>query len=627
MLPFFPDPYPDELLYSVLARYHRWSQNLAVKFTVSDLFRCSSASAIVEFPTRIKNLVSLLPDGTLHTADSLILNHTMFPFLPQERADKIVSNMKAADEGMGVYNSVGLMASGVRSHCNLRFCPLCLHNDQSQYGEAYWHRIHQVPGVEICPEHNCCLEDSSVVISPKFNKHQYYRLSDDVVDIEIRPRFKTRLQFELASQIASGAIWLLDNLVPSLGLGVLLTRYRQLLYQNGYISPQGQIRQRKLLESFRSLYGDDFLETVGCRVDSVQSESWLHRFVRSSRTSSHPLRHILVMCLLKVEPKEFLARDLSSSYGPFGNGPWPCLNAAADHYRTNAVEECRVTRDHKLGIPVGTFTCSCGFVYSRRGPDELEEDRYRYGRIKSFGSVWDQKVVQLYQVEQRGLRETARILRVDPMTIKHRVECLMSITQQELTECDNTQRREEYRCQWYLLKEKHPELTKTELRNLRPGIYAWLYRHDRLWIVSDVARAQHRQRRRERVNWRLRDAELAQQVFDAAIALYRRSDKPVRVTVSRLGKITGSLGLLEKHIDKLPATNQVLQDVLEDLEEFQIRRVKWAARQLRAKGRPIKRWNLFRVAGLKPGLSPLIERCVDSEVAEATKLEGVTDWP
>lgn len=38
MLPFFSDPYPDELLYSAFARYHFYSGNIDLKDTLMELF-------------------------------------------------------------------------------------------------------------------------------------------------------------------------------------------------------------------------------------------------------------------------------------------------------------------------------------------------------------------------------------------------------------------------------------------------------------------------------------------------------------------------------------------------------------------------------------------------------------
>src|SRR5258707_529671 len=59
----------------------------------------------------------------------------------------------------------GVVLQSMSSICRpefLRRCPDCVKSDRQQYGEAYWHRLHQVPGVRICPIHDCVLEDSAV---------------------------------------------------------------------------------------------------------------------------------------------------------------------------------------------------------------------------------------------------------------------------------------------------------------------------------------------------------------------------------------------------------------------------------------------------------------------------------
>lgn len=45
----------------------------------------------------------------------------------------------------------------------LKYCPICADEDRRQYGEAYWHRVHQIRNMQICTEHNCRLVDSTVV--------------------------------------------------------------------------------------------------------------------------------------------------------------------------------------------------------------------------------------------------------------------------------------------------------------------------------------------------------------------------------------------------------------------------------------------------------------------------------
>ena len=40
------------------------------------------------------------------------------------------------------------------------------------------------------------------------------------------------------------------------------------------------------------------------------------------------------------------------------------------------------------GCPRGTFTCdTCGFVYTRVGPETCAEDAYRIGEVKQRGAL------------------------------------------------------------------------------------------------------------------------------------------------------------------------------------------------------------------------------------------------
>ena len=48
MLPFFPTPYPNELLYSAISRYHFYSGNIDCKDTLEELFGSRSVIPSVE---------------------------------------------------------------------------------------------------------------------------------------------------------------------------------------------------------------------------------------------------------------------------------------------------------------------------------------------------------------------------------------------------------------------------------------------------------------------------------------------------------------------------------------------------------------------------------------------------
>jgi hypothetical protein len=84
-------------------------------------------------------------------------------------------------------------------------------------------------------------------------------------------------------------------------------------------------------------------------------------------------------------------------------------------YLLDTYYECMVTRCSSTKLPVGTFSCSCGFVYSRPGPDKNEIDKFSIGRIKNFGPVWH-STLKVLNEGTLSLRKKATILGVDPMT-------------------------------------------------------------------------------------------------------------------------------------------------------------------------------------------------------------------
>lgn len=159
MLAIFPDPYPDELLYSVCARYSDRLEYPNTRSLISEIFGARSALAVIDLPSRLTYLQDHLPPGHHRSVDRIIDGNTLLPFyarfLPQERLKRIREQMKA-NNGVGISYSVG-KGTFSTSIDWFRFCPLCAERDRQIRGEFYWHRLHQIPGVEVCPIHNIFL--------------------------------------------------------------------------------------------------------------------------------------------------------------------------------------------------------------------------------------------------------------------------------------------------------------------------------------------------------------------------------------------------------------------------------------------------------------------------------------
>ena len=167
MIAFFPEIYPDELLYSQIARYHAHSGYSNLVFTMTDIYK----NANLTLPS-VEFVNQYTPDAmqwiTKNGAwESIVEHHTMYPayirFLPKLRRIEAIN---------GVINGNGnwkkLMCLPVLNEKkHLRYCPECAIEDRKNYGETYWHRIHQISRIRVCPRHQCFLEYSDILISSK----------------------------------------------------------------------------------------------------------------------------------------------------------------------------------------------------------------------------------------------------------------------------------------------------------------------------------------------------------------------------------------------------------------------------------------------------------------------------
>ena len=195
MIAFFPEPYPDELAYSLFARYHVHSGHLTFRATAEDLFQNKDAIPNPEFFAPLSEEVcNILTRNS--TMETFIAEHTMLPyyirFLPLERRRKAMNLLLAMDRTF--YDAIYVRQKKSERRQHMRYCPLCATADREQHGETYWHRKHQLPGVEICLEHRCRLENSSNGITVESQRFklvhaelvipQYTPVNLDVSDLE-----------------------------------------------------------------------------------------------------------------------------------------------------------------------------------------------------------------------------------------------------------------------------------------------------------------------------------------------------------------------------------------------------------------------------------------------------------
>jgi len=169
MIAYFPSFYPDELLYSLFARYYIKSGYMAYIYAAEDLYFSKTTRPDIEFINELKKQTKEILTKNIAFED-VIFKHTMFAyygrFLPAERKIKAFEALANTDKGYNNYLYIPKSKTGKRY---LRYCPLCASDDKNKYGETYWHRKHQIPAINICPIHFCKLINTTVEISSKIS--------------------------------------------------------------------------------------------------------------------------------------------------------------------------------------------------------------------------------------------------------------------------------------------------------------------------------------------------------------------------------------------------------------------------------------------------------------------------
>lgn len=618
---WFPTPYPDELLYSVLARYHVRSGNTSPKMTTEELFEKRTVRSVWDLPANLDTLLSQI--GSYWDADQLIFNHTMYPyyaaFLLPNQAKKVKRTMMGS-KGSTIHTRIGVSASNVKLKENLWVCSDCIKEDMDIHGETYWRRVHQAPGVYICPKHEKVLEETNVSAKSQ-NQHEYMIATPYVERKKINLDGLQKEEIQLLKKMAKATDSLLSNTHLQANDNTLRNKYLELLKQNEYASINGIVKRDRLYQSFRAKFTDRTLELLQSSVVFEETD-WLTMIFQKHRKSFHPIRHLLVMLFLETDLNHLFDKK---EYQPFRKGPWLCLNIACPNYHKLVVTKLTITICYDTRKPVGTFHCNCGFVFSRRGPDQNKDDKYRIGTIKEYGNVWKEKLTELVN-DGRTLTEISRELEADRATIKkYAAELGLNVswkppkTQKKNIEHpfeDHEKQLAERKNAWLELQKLNPEKSKTELRRMAPDVYAFLYRNDQDWLNEYSPARKKIQLPTERVDWEKRDKELLKEVQKLFRTWDLGNEKPTRISLTSIGRKLNELSLLQKKAGKLPKTMEYIRKVSEDAVAFQKRRVEFWIEKLKEEGEPIIEWQIYRKAGLRSTVSNEVKRFITLKVTE-----------
>ncbi len=542
---FFPILYPDEMLYSAIARYCIKSGNIRNSHNFEDLFGKTRVAAVFELPTQLNTLISNMPIGTKYTAEYLIENHTLFPvlvaFISKERAGEIKENMKQGDGSIS-HGKLGTTAFTIEFNRYFKFCPECFKEDIKRFGEPYWHRVHQITGVFVCPIHNIPLHKSNELIRGK-NQQVYIAANEKncVVEKEI---FYSDEIMEKMIWMAKDVQKLLDKNFDHKWRGWFKNQFRVRLIEKKYARMNNYVEMKRLKSDFIEFYGEEYLSIVQSSIP-LKGACWLSGIIRYGNQFTYALRYLLLAQFLEIDLEEL-----------FNKG---------------------------LGV--------------NNENDEVDV-------VDIYQEIWDKRLIELAGSDL-SIRSIAKILNSSPTTVRRSIDRLgiepfwkyngggQYINREYINTEEFRNKKIQTRRKWLQLHKKYENKSSNEMRLQHDEVYSWLKKYDDKWLKNNYRKMK---KIIYRVNWEDRDRKLLPKV--KKVVEQMKTGEPERITWNTIGNRLGVSGWLMKNKQKLLLTGEYIESVSEELEDFHLRKIKWAIDVLEEKNREIKFWSLVEVTGI-----------------------------
>jgi len=286
----FPTPYPDELLYSTIARAGVHDGDTSPKQLLDQVFNNRKVVATVDLPSHVQVLSNQYPESLCLNTKTLIERHTLWPiyapFHPRERTEKLIMWMSGASQG-AVHLASGMAASRVKVKARFYVCVECLNEQKSKYGEYFWNRLWQVPLVKVCPKHGP-LHATSVEINGE-HRHSYIPLES--VTLTNQSEVSTE-DFVFGIQ----ASHLLNAESAGISFSQWTSFYRHFAVTYGFLNKK-RIDYGRIHHAVIRYWGPRWLEEAGVLPPDKET-SWLRAIFRKHRKSFSFVEHIVAITAL-----------------------------------------------------------------------------------------------------------------------------------------------------------------------------------------------------------------------------------------------------------------------------------------------------------------------------------------
>jgi len=566
MVSYFPIPFPDETFYSLVCRYAFIIGETSPLKVNEQLFGKRKIQLSYEFPNRLADFIRHVSHLSTLTSESVIANHSSFDFykyfITPTHADLVKTKMISGTVG-NINGFIGLNRSDLRPLDTPRYCIKCAESDIIQFGQVYWHRLHQLV-IPVCPIHKLYLTNLATAQVSLRSQQYYYTFSKEGLDSNAVPCFNS-----LLLEMAELSSHLLNN---KASIGVTKEFYNQALNEKGFYRGK-RVMIDKLIQSIVTQFGEaeisqwkDISNIKLPLLESIQS------MIYKGDRIFNPARHLLLNLFLQKFPGLEIREEIS-----FGSGPWLCYNKASDHFLQPIIEDAQIKYSTKHKQRVGIFKCKCGMVYMRYRRLNSKVNK-EVTWVTDYGEEWHTKFKKAYEYGlSNGL--LAKEFGVSVTVVKNAIKKYSKTVTADLSTASNTQEiKAKFREMWERCLKEGNGKSPTEVRKLLPNIYYWLSTYDRDWLRAiNISFSVRRAGNQMRINWNQVDKQTLEKLKEAYQSLLI-SQHTKRITKTLLFRMVSRFRYVtsQRHISQLPKSKRFIEDSVESESQYQLRRIKIA---------------------------------------------------
>jgi len=516
-----PTTLPDETLFSRYVR-HMTILGMKEKDYLKLLFNKPRASIHPYLTIGIAKASQISVESESEIYSQQTLGRLFSYFLPLRATG--INKALLADDGNVAIRACQLVSFKESEELSLKYCPECANEDMRYHGVSYWHRIHQVPGIEACPSHKVWLVHQELPERPHIKLQLLPTTSEE-------SQTCSELSYKFA-QYTNAFLKMITVTSNSFDQNSLLTKVRE----RGYMIGERRFKRIELTSDlFNFIKGLKHCDQ-GLLPYSEADYRYLS-YLLSGQASQHPFKYLIVdfwlsnICEKAPSPKKETGNfELSVTQQKIKSICRELLKQGK-----SLAEISRLTGKSRCYLKGLAMKENISIIIK---PNIITDKVINMIIVLAYKGFHRKAIAKRFHISTGSVEQ---VISSEPGLVERRRRYKFE------------SKRRRYKTQVLRALQLKPSAIKQEIKASCYAAFHWLYAHERNWLNSTLP-SPTKPRVRLKVNWEKRDIELALKVSTIMHSINGA------ISHTKLDKETGGHGWLIRMQHKLPITMAVLNE-------------------------------------------------------------------